>query len=250
MGNFGPLSTAFHDAAQAPASDAEVAWYASRLPANRSLVLEGMCGSGRTLVPLVLRGFNAHGVDSSSAMIAACRSRLAAASIDATLFRQNLSELNLPFRYGACYVTGGSFQLLTVPLAASTALARIKAHLVPPAVLLLDLVVPDAGLHPPGAPIVEIRMVKLAGGARITLRTETLVHADARRLDVTSRFEQRDPDGTVLREDAKHARTWYEEADIVALLEAAGYADIAIEPSPRPDDTERRFAVRARALAH
>jgi hypothetical protein len=198
----------------------------------------------------VQRGFNVHGVDSSSAMIAACQSHLAAFAIDATLFRQELTELNLPFRYAACYVAGGSFQLLTAPRVASTALARIRAHLVPPGTLLLDLVIPEAGLHPPGAPIVEVRMVKLADGARITLRDETVVHADARRLDVTSRFERRDPDGNVLREDARHARTWYEEADIVALLQASGFTDIAIEPSPRRDDGERRFAVRARALAH
>lgn len=247
--SFGPLSTAFHDAAEEPASAAEIAWYASRLPVGQGLVLEGLCGSGRTLVPIGRNGFSVHGVDSSAAMLAACEARAAAAGVATTLFRQDAAELNLPFRYVAAYVSGGSFQLVATPHAASVALARLRAHLVPPGVLLLDLSVPEAGLHPPGAPIVEIRTVRLARGARITLRTELLVDAGARRLEIASRYERRAADGSLTREDGRHARTWYEEADIVALLGAAGFADIAIEPTPRPVEGERRFAVRARACA-
>ena len=247
MSSFGPLSTEFHDAVQGRADDAEVAWYAARLPRGAGPVLEGLCGSGRTLVPLVRQGFHVHGVEQSGAMLAACEAHLAAEGLTTTLFRQDVTELNLPFRYGAAYVSGGSFQLLATLPAARRALERIKAHLLPPGILLLDLVVPEAGLHPPGAAVVEIRMAKLAGGARITLRTETLVHADARRLDVSSRFEKRVPNDEVVREDATHARTWYEEADIVALLAACGFADIAIETTPRPVEGERRFAVRGRA---
>ena len=198
MSSFGPLSTEFHDAVQGRADDAEIAWYAARLPRGAGPVLEGLCGSGRTLVPLVRQGFHVHGVEQSGAMLAACEAHLAAEGLTTTLFRQDVTELNLPFRYGAAYVSGGSFQLLATLPAARRALERIKAHLLPPGILLLDLVVPEAGLLPPGAAVVEIRMAKLAGGARITLRTETLVHADARRLDVSSRFEKRVPNDKIL----------------------------------------------------
>jgi SAM-dependent methyltransferase len=244
---FGPLSTAFHDALQGTADVAEIDWYAARLPLGQGPVLEGLCGSGRTLVPLAQRGFHVHGVDQSAAMLAACEARLALAGLAATLFRQDITELNLPFRYAAAYVSAGSFQLLAAPLAARAALARIHAHLVPPGLLLLDLVIPEAGMHPPGAPLVEIRAVKLADGARITLRTETLVQPDARRLDVESRFEKRAAAGPIEREDARHARLWYEEADIAALLADSGFVDISIEAGPRPDAGERRFAACARA---
>jgi hypothetical protein len=91
--------------------------------------------------------------------------------------------------------------------------------------------------------------VRVADGARITLRTETFVNEDARKLDVRSRFEKRTSSGAIVREDASHARTWYEESDIAALLADAGYADIVIEPSARPSESETRFAVRARAAS-
>jgi len=243
---FGPLSTEFHAVLDRGDPHVEIDWYASRLPIDRGPVLEALCGHGRMLVPLLARGFHVHGVDRSAAMIAACEARVQAAGESTTLFRQDASELNLPCRYAAAYVSGGSFQLLAAPLAARTALARLRAHLVPPAMLLLDLAVPDVALHPPAAPLVEIRTASL-DGARITLRTETLVDTDARRIEVASRYEKRGPSGAMEREDGSHARTWYEESDIAALLADSGFVDIAIEPSARPSADERRFAVRCRA---
>jgi SAM-dependent methyltransferase len=245
MTSFGPLSTAYHDALDTPAGEAEIDWYAARLPADRGPVLEALCGSGRTLLPVLSRGFHVHGVDRSAPMLAACEARLARAGRQTTLARQDVTELNLPFRYAAAYVSAASFQLVAAGRDARTALARIKAHLVPPALLLLDLVVPDVALHPPAAPLVEVRAATLADGARITLRTETTVHADARRIDIVSRFEKRAASGAIEREDAAHARAWYEESDIASLLAACGYRDVAIEDSPRPEGGARRFAVRA-----
>ena len=246
MTSFGPLSAAYHDAVETPAVDAEIDWYAARLPADRGPVLEGLCGSGRTLLPLLSRGFHVHGVDRSAAMLSACEARLARAGRQTTLVRQDVTELNLPFRYAAAYVSAASFQLVANARDARNALVRLKAHLVSPALLLLDLVVPDVAVHPPAAPLVEVRTATLADGARITLRTETTVHVDARRIDIVSRFEKRAASGSIEREDAAHSRAWYEESDIAALLAACGYGDVAIDASPRPDAGERRFAVRAR----
>ena len=58
--------------------------------------------------------------------------------------------LNLPSRYAAAYIAGGAFQLLADPITALDALLRIRAHLIDPGLLLLDLFVPDAGRTPSG----------------------------------------------------------------------------------------------------
>ena len=131
MSAYGPLCQQFYDADKPRPDDAELAWYLDRLPRDAGPVLEPMCGSGRLLLPLAERGFAMHGVDTSAAMLAACRARLAAAGLAATLVRQDMAVLNLPFRYGAAFVAAGSFQLLVDPAHARSALARIRAHLVP-----------------------------------------------------------------------------------------------------------------------
>jgi SAM-dependent methyltransferase len=244
---FGPLSTQFRDAARPRADDAEVDWYATRLPDDAGPVLDAMCGSGRLLVPLLDEGFHVHGVDASTSMIATCDARLQDAGYAATLFKQDVCTLNLPFRYTAALIAGGAFQLVVDADRARSALERIRAHLVPPSLLLIDLFVPRHAENPPGAPLVEARTVALADGTRIAHRCETLVDADGRRIDTRSRFERRMGPAILAREDETVAITWYDEDAIVELLQDAGYRDARIEPAPFASDADaRRFVVSAK----
>jgi len=246
---YGPLSAAFYDADKPRAGDEEVAWYAGRLPRDAGTILEAMCGSGRLLLPLAQAGFKLHGVDSSAAMLASCEARLRAAGHSPVLFRQDITGLNVPFRYAAAFIAAGSFQLLTDPLGARLALERLRAHLLPGALLLLDLVVPEEARHPPGAPRVDVRSVRLADGARITLRGETQVDAQSRLIDFRYRYERREPARPIVREDEALSITWYERDDIVALVGEAGFADVSVEPPAFGDGAELAFAVSARVLA-
>ena len=199
------------------------------------------------MVPLTEAGFRLHGVDVSEAMLASCAARLSSAGRDARLFRQNIAALNLPFRYGAAFIAAGSLQLLTGQDAVSEALGRIRAHLVEPAVLLLDLFVPDAALHPPGAPVVEFRNVVLPDGSQIVHRSETTCDPERRRIYTASRYERRLSGQIVARDDEFLASTWYVEEEILALLRRVGYSDVRIEAPAWPRDDGRYFAVRARA---
>jgi len=248
MAAYGRLCTLFYDADKPRAPAAEVAWYAGRLPRDAGPALEAMAGSGRLLLPLCEQRINIHGVDHSEAMQASCAARLARAGLATPLFRQDLAALNLPFRYAAAFVAAGSFQLIVDPVAAMTALERLRAHLIDPGLLLLDFVVPAEALHPPGAPVVEVRSVTLDDGTKIALRSETIVDVEGRRIDTRGRYERREGARLLAREDETIALTWYDEDEIVALLTDTGYRDIAIEVSPLPAaGVERRFAVRARA---
>lgn len=234
MESYGPLCTEFYDADKGFAGADEVGWYAARLPRDAGPVLEAMCGSGRLLVPLLREGFHAHGVDDSAAMLAACEARLAAEGRTTSLFRQDIAALNLPFRYGAALVAASSLQLLVDPASLRRALERIRVHLVPPGLLLLDCDVPDVALHPPGAPLVEVRSVRLPDGARITLHSETTVDGDARQVDVRNRYERRASGAAPQREDEVLRLTWHDPDEIGALLRTAGFVDVAILPSPWP----------------
>jgi SAM-dependent methyltransferase len=228
------------------AEGAECDWYRAHLP-ERALVLDAICGSGRLLVPLAAAGVKIHGCDPSAAMLALCEAGLAAAHASAPLYRQDLTVLNLPLRYGAAIVGDAAFQRIVESGGAREALARIRAHLVPPAIAILELEVPAIALHPPGAPVVEIRSRALEDGSRLTARSEIVVDAEARRIAIACRFERRVGAEIREREDEAWALTWYDEDTIRALLSAAGFTAIEIGPSPAPAKAdERRFAVVAR----
>src|SRR5258708_4323889 len=121
MHAFGPLSTLFHDTDRPRAGTSELGWYAQQVPQG-ALCLELMSGYGRLLVPLAATGCKVHGVDLSAAMLARCVGKLAAEGVMAPTFRQDIIQMNLPFRYGCAFVAGGSFQLVTDPAAVVAAL--------------------------------------------------------------------------------------------------------------------------------
>jgi hypothetical protein len=244
---YGPLCTLFYDVDKPCATAEELAWYRTRLPGDGGLVLEAMAGSGRLLVPLSAAGLRMHGVDASEAMLARCAARLREAGCEAHLFRQNIAALNVPFRYGAAFIAAGSLQLLNAEDTVREALGRIRAHLVEPAILLLDLFVPDAALHPPGAPKVEFRSVTLADGSQVVLRSETACDPERRRIRTSSRYERRSGGQIVEREDERLETTWYAEEEMLALLQRVGFGEVRIEPPPRPCDDGRAFGVSARA---
>ena len=247
MSPHGTLAALFHAIDKPSAADAEIAWYAARLPRDAGPLLDVMAGWGRLLVPLLEAGFPVHGVDISEAMLARCEQRLASAGQTTQLFRQNVITLNLPTRYAAAFIAGGAFQLLTSPVGALDALLRIRAHLIDPGLLLLDVFVPAEAEHPPGAPIVEVCTVATNDGARIGVRSETSCDIDRRRIDVKARYERRERMTVTAREDETSALTWYDEGESATLLRDAGYREIRIEPVAWPCDNGRHFAVSARA---
>ncbi len=243
---YGPLSTLFHDADRPRASDAELAWYLERIPADAGLALELMCGSGHLLVPLVVHERKVHGVDLSAPRLARCEARLSQELVTAPLFRQNVAQMNLPFRYGCVFVAGGAFQLITDPAAAASTLERIRAHLVEPGLLILDCYVPAESVQRLGAPLVEVRTVKLADGTQVALRSETTYWAEARLSRAENRYAHRRGAQRLAEEHETVTVTWYPPDEMAALVRDAGFRDIAVAPSPRDEQEAQTFCVTAR----
>jgi len=241
------LRARFASAEEPRASDAELAWYRDQLPRDAGTFVDLMCGYGRLLVPLVEAGVGLHGVDASAAMLAECEAHLSRAARAATLLRQDIGELNVPFRYAAAFVGGGAFQCLVDAARARTALERIHAHLVDPGVLVLDLYVPAESKQRIAAPLVEVRSATLADGSRIALRSETTMYPDAHIARTESRYVHRRGRDLLCEENETRALTWYAPDDIVALVQDAGFRDIVVLASPRTIAEGPAFAVRARA---
>ncbi len=246
MTSYGQLCTLFYDADKPVAPDAEVTWYAQRLPQEAGPLLELMCGSGRLLVPLVASGLKLHGVDSSAAMLGSCEARLAARGHSSPLFRQDLAHLNLPFRYGGAFIAAGSFQLLAEPDAAMTALQRIRAHLVEPGLLLLNMFIPSNSEQRLGAPLVEVRTVQLGDGSQIALRSETTVWAETRMSRTEYRYAHRRGATRLAEEHETLTLTWYPPDDIAAMLADAGFRDVTVGDLESNDAGATTYSVSAR----
>ena len=244
MHAFGPLSTLYHAADRPRAAEAEIAWYTQHLPPG-ALNLQLMCGYGRLLVPLTASGCKIHGVDLSSAMLARCEAILGADGLTAPTFRQDIVQMNLPFRYGCAFVAGGSFQLITDPAAMAAALERIRAHLVDPGILYVECVIPAGATQRLGAPLVEVRTVKLADGTQIALRSETTWWADARLARAENRYAHRRGAQRLAEEHETVTMTWYTPDEIMELMRAAGFREVEAGAAPVDNDEGEAFTVTA-----
>jgi SAM-dependent methyltransferase len=242
----GRLCALFHDAVDPAPDHREIAWYLAQLPSDGDPVLDLCCGFGRLLVPLVAAGRKLHGVDASPAMLEGCTARLAGRKT-LPLFRQDVCELNLPFRYAAAYASGGAFQAVLDPARARVALERVRAHLVPPGILLLEMFAPSESAQRLAAPLVEVRTARLSDGTRIAQRSETTIHADARIAHVDSRYVHRDGSTRLAEERESRRFTWYSPDDASALVAEAGFCDVTIESAPRETPAGAAFALVARA---
>lgn len=166
MAAYGTLCTEFYDLDKPSAPEGALSYYLDRARRAGGRVLEPMCGSGRFLIPMSLAGVPIDGVDSSPAMLSACRVRARSLGIDVSIFLQELASLDLPHRYSMAFIPSGSIGLVTDEGALRTVFSRLRAHMEPGATLLLELDSVDDQIGKSAEP--ECRTVTCADGSSIT----------------------------------------------------------------------------------
>jgi len=175
---YGSLLTEAYDIDKPEAPQHELRWHSSFIEATGQPVLAAMCGSGRFLVPLVAGGIEVDGVDASSAMLAACRAKLEAHGLAASLAEQKLCDLELSRRYACAFIGGGgSFGLVVDPEKALESLRRLRAHLLRGAKLRFEAQTPAVGAFiRVGRP--HVRSWVRPDGGRIVLTSTTVRFED------------------------------------------------------------------------
>jgi SAM-dependent methyltransferase len=110
-----------------------------------SPILELGCGTGRVLVPLARQGYQITGVDVSPNMLEAARRKVELENLSdrVALAQQDMRSLDLDGRFNLVVVAVNSFMHLLTTDDQLGALTRIRRHLNPGGLLLLDLFNPD-----------------------------------------------------------------------------------------------------------
>jgi SAM-dependent methyltransferase len=188
------------------------------------------CGTGRLLLDYMQQGIDVDGVDNSPEMLELLRQKAAALGLAPQVWLQTMETLDLPRRYRTILVPSSSFQLLTEPGAADEALRRFFTHLEPGGVLVMSLFI--LGVDEDGQPIAEDEstheVVRPDDGA-IIRRWSRSVYDHANQMeDTEDRYEVIVGGVVVASEQRSRARATrgYTRAQAIALLQAAGFADV------------------------
>jgi SAM-dependent methyltransferase len=126
-------------------ADADLFMYQQFASRCGSPILELGCGTGRVLLPLARQGYQITGVDLSLPMLEVARGKVAAEDLSerVTFSQQDMRELELGDRFNLAFAAINSFMHLLNTDDQLAALARIRHHLNPGGLLILDLFNPD-----------------------------------------------------------------------------------------------------------
>lgn len=222
MAAYGSLCTEFYDADKPSAPTEALAFYVDRARKAGGRVLEPMCGSGRFLLPMAQARLPVDGVDSSPAMLAACRARARRLGVDVSVFLQELASLELPHSYSMAFVPSGSIGLVAEEEDFRKALSRIHAHLEPAGSLLLEFVSDDNQFVSPTE--LEPRAVLCSDGSSITY---TCIASRSARPDTilySGTYTRRHGTRVVGTEAEELMLRLYDAQRITAELEACGFS--------------------------
>lgn len=217
----------------------DIAWFQQLVEMSGEPVLDLGCGTGRLLVPWLRARLDVDGCDVSGDMLARCRERAEAEGLRVRLYEQAMHELELPRRYRTVVICG-SFGLGADRGQDQEALRRVRAHLEPGGVLILDNHLPSPrewrswfperpGKLPTPWPERGERK-RAADGSELEIKMRVLAFDP---LEQTLRRELRVElwrDGELVgAEERSLDSNVYFKNELVLMLEHAGFGDVEVK---------------------
>lgn len=234
------LSAEFYDLDPTYPPEKEVAFFSSFIEQGiPGPWLEAMSGSGRILIPLLQRGYAVEGVDNSEHMLARCVARMKHLNLITLVYDQSILELALPKKYSGIIICFASFQLIEDRAQAIATLHRLKEHLLPGGMLLIDLFVPWSSLkraivggtllqyvHIDDAPVQKVRD---AHGATIARKATIDVYPYEQYVLVHNAYTKYDAQGEVVATEQEVMKFyWYYRYEMALLLQEVGFSIVNI----------------------
>src|SRR5215469_11934499 len=139
VNRYGSIAAEIYDIDKPVGGQPDVAFYLESLAEVSGPVLEPACGSGRMLLPLLQAGHAMTGFDPSGEMLERCRSRCAEAGFTPDLSQQSFADFTYLEPFAAAVIPAGTFTLIADFTDAMTALGRLRDHLIPGGLLVLDI---------------------------------------------------------------------------------------------------------------
>ncbi|OME77722.1 SAM-dependent methyltransferase [Paenibacillus sp. FSL A5-0031] len=226
---YGELCTVVYDLSKKTGQSigGDLEFYQDRLKDCKGRILEAMAGSGRVLVPLLEAGLQVDGVDYSAEMLASCRQRCEERGLVTELYESNLQQLDLPHRYEAIIIPGGSFLLIENRDESLLALKNLYTHLEPGGRIILDLFLPDNNFS--CGQYSGTSTFNLPDGDIITME-DKLVEADLYNQYKISyiKYEKWHNGALIQTELQRFALRWYGVEEFKLILENIGFSDVVV----------------------
>jgi SAM-dependent methyltransferase len=220
----------YYDADVAHYTD-DFAFYREMVERSGDPILDAMCGTGRTLLPLAAAGHTLTGLDISGPMLDVARARLAAAALEerVTLLQGDIRSAELPAEhFMLAFVAVNSFMHLERIKDQLAALTTLRRTLVSGGVLLLDLFNPDPQRLAQEDNRLEFERFFEIDGQRVQKFVASESDMAAQTSHLTYLYDALDDAGRITRHTMQFALRWFYRYELEHLLARAGFRLVSV----------------------
>lgn len=202
------------------AFDDDVSFFANLI--QEGPVLEVGCGTGRIVDRLVRGGLEVHGIDTSEAMLAGARTRLAGLA-DAHVHQMSAEEITLPRRFQSAIWPLNVLWHLPDQAAQMRALKQVRACMLSGGLLVIDLTNPLTITNGGGTDAVQLRFRSNDLGTEVQGFSHTADLPAEQLLTLTLWYDRIDPEGTIRRASAVVAMRYTYRFELELMLASSGF---------------------------
>ncbi|WP_101842453.1 bifunctional 2-polyprenyl-6-hydroxyphenol methylase/3-demethylubiquinol 3-O-methyltransferase UbiG [Halobacillus sp. Marseille-P3879] len=208
----------------------DVEFYIDRLQTVKGKILEPGAGTGRVLIPLLEKGMDVDGFDTSSDMLEICRKNCEKRHLAPTLFEADMESFSVDTEYEAIIIPTGTFLLIHERKASIQALQNFYKHLRHGGKLILDLFLPtEISLGK-----VSTRSWECKNGDMITLEDKKVEVDYVQQYTIShGRYERWRKGKLIESELERFPLRWYGIEEFKLILKDVGFTDIVISSDYR-----------------
>lgn len=220
------IEPALYDVAYAWHTE-DVPFWVERAKQARGPVLEAGCGTGRVLLPVLVAGVDAEGLDLHPGMLEVLKTKAAALGLTPRVHVADMRDFTMPRRYALITVPFRGFMHLLTTADQLAALRCMREHLEPGGSLVLNLFYPSFArmVEPGDEERVEREFAHPATGLPVALVTVKREYDRVRQI-LRAEMELRESDargyaGAVHRH--RFSLRWTYRFEMELLLHTAGF---------------------------
>lgn len=203
----------------------DVEFYMNRLESCRGPILEPGTGTGRILIPLLEKGLNVDGFDSSKDMLNICENNCKKRVLNPKLFEAKMESFSQDTKYDAIIVPTGTFLLLHKREYSIKALQNFYNHLSNGGRLIVDIFLQtDISIG-----TVTTRTWECSNGDIITLENKIVEIDYINQYTISHGRYEKWREGVLLQTELERfPLRWYGVEEFRLILESIGFKNIAI----------------------
>jgi SAM-dependent methyltransferase len=203
----------------------DVEFYMDRLESCKGPILEPATGTGRILIPLLEKGLNVDGFDSSKDMLKIFENNCRKRNLNPKLFEAKMESFSVDTKYDAIIVPTGTFLLLHKRADSIKALKNFYEHLSNGGRLILDISLQtDISMGR-----VSTRIWECLNGDIITLENKIVEVDHINQYTISYGRYEKWREGVLLQTELEHfPLRWYGVEEFKLILEGIGFRNIVI----------------------